>query len=159
MPVSLQSEHRIALSAATAALALALLAGHAAAGVSNDATLAVTVHRWSGTIGADARAVSLNARQRHPRLMAASALRFSGDARRARTAIARQRPSSADGRRAKALSLRAFSAYVLAGRRWAASGRARLRGQKAAAGTFARKGAMAARAGNRLLVAAGALLR
>lgn len=150
---------RAAITGASTLVASLALVSQAVAAGSSDATLATTVHRWSSVAGADARAVSLNARQRHPRLMTASALRFSGDARRARSAIVRQHASSGKGRQAKSLALRAFSAYVLAGRRWAASGRARVRGQRAVATTFARRGAAYAAKGNRLLLSAGALLR
>lgn len=144
------------LVAAITTFGIALGSGSAA--LASDATLRVTLHTSSQRIAADARAVSRDARQRHPRLMTASAIRFSRDALHARAAIARQRPSGANGLRAKRLALRAFSSYALAGHRWAASGRARVRGQRTAATALAASAARYARDGNRLLLAAGSLL-
>jgi len=157
IPLLVRQRGAATLTFVVATLAL-MLAGSASSAVASDARLGVVVHTWSKTIAADARSVSLNARQRHPRLMTASAARFSRDSLRARAAIALQRPSSSKGRRAKGLALRAFGDYTLAGRRWAASGRARLRGHRRDATTLARTGATYATNGNRLLVAAGALL-
>jgi hypothetical protein len=109
-------------------------------------------------IAADAHSVSLNATLRHPRLMTESAVRFRKDALRAHSSIARQRASTAKGRRAKGLALRAFTNYAAAGTRWAASGRARVRGHRALATTLARRAAVYAKHGNRLLIAAGKIL-
>jgi len=132
-----------------------LLAGTATA---SNATLNTTLNRWSVTIGADARAVSTAAQQRHPRRMVAAALRFRQDALHARTAVGAQRPSNTRGFRAKRYALAAYADYAAAGSRWAASGRARLAHRTVAAAASARAGAALAQAGNRLLIAAGKLL-
>ena len=160
MPIDLTTAPARACAACaslTAAVAL-LLVGSATAAVASDATLGKTLNTWSRTIGADARSISRNARQRHPRLMTASAVRFRKDALRARAIAASERPSSIRGRRAKGLVLRAFSNYAAAGTKWAASGRARVRGRRRVATTLARRAAAYARNGNRLLLAAGKLL-
>ena len=136
-------------------MALSLLAG--TAGASN-ATLKATLDRWSTTIAADARAVSLAARQRHPRAMTAAALRFRRDALLARTAIAARRASTLKGRRAKTLALTAYADYARAGAKWAASGRARVAHRLLLAAADAKAAAAYARAANRLLVTAGTLL-
>ena len=128
------------------------------AGASN-ATLRVSVTSWSRTIGIDAHSVALAAQNRHPRRMTSSALRFRTDAIRARTAVARQRPSTTGGKRAQKLALAAFTDYEVAAQGWAAAGRARLQGDRAGAGRRARAAAISARAGNKLLVAAGRVLR
>jgi hypothetical protein len=141
-----------------AAMVASLLTLASTAGASN-ATLRASVNSWSRTVGADAHSVALAAQNRHPRRMTSSALRFRTDALRARTAVAHQRPSTTAGRQARKLALAAFADYALAAKGWAATGRARLRGQRAIAGRSARAAAISARAGNRLLVAAGKLLR
>jgi hypothetical protein len=128
------------------------------AGASN-ATLRSSVNSWSRTVGIDAHSVALAARNRHPRRMTSSALRFRADALRARSAIAHQRFSTGGGKRAQKLALAAFADYAAAAQGWAATGRARLRGDRAAAGRSARTAATSARAGNKLLVAAGKILR
>ena len=135
-----------------------VLCCYASAAVASDASLRASVHAWSKTIAADARSVSVNASRRHPRLMTASAVRFGKDALRARASIIRQHPFTATGVRAKGLALRAFTSYAVAGRRWAASGRARVRGRRGLATTLARRAPISARKGNRLLIAAGRLL-
>jgi hypothetical protein len=84
---------------------------------------------------------------------------FRVEALRARRAVAVLQASSARGRRAKRLALAAFSDYAIVGRQWALSGQARLRGLRAAAVGHARLAARYARAGSRLLLAAGRLLR
>jgi hypothetical protein len=145
------------LVAAVAAAAILFPAFTGVASAS-DATLGAALHTWSRTIGMDARSISRNARQRHPRLMTRSASRFRGDALRARGIVARQRPSSAGGLRARGLAVRAFTSYATAGSKWAASGRARVRGRKRLATALASGAALYARRGNRLLLAAGKLL-
>jgi hypothetical protein len=148
--------HRLPLSL-LAAVAL-VLAFSASAGA-NDATLRTTVNIWSKKIGADASSVSLAAQRHHPRRMTSSANRFHREAVHARAAIAAQRPSTAKGRRARELALKAFADYARAGSKWAASGRARLAHRQASSISLARAGARYARAGNTLLVSAGKLLR
>jgi hypothetical protein len=140
-----------------AAMVASLLTLASTAGASN-ATLRASVNSWSRTIGVDAHSVALAAQNRHPRRMTSSALRFRNDALRARAAVARQRPSTTAGKRARTLALTAFADYAVAAKDWAATGRARLRGDRAAAGRSARAAAVSARAGNRLLLAAGKLL-
>ena len=148
------TERRLALVLFLIALGLSLSSG----ALASDATLGTTIDRWSRTIGADARSVSLAAKQRHPRLMTMGALRFRKDALRAHAAIGAQRASRVAGLRAKSLALRAFSNYAMAGKRWAASGRARLTHRKARAWALARSANTFAKRGNRLLVAAGKLV-
>ena len=126
--------------------------------VASDGTLGATLSRWSRTIAADARSISLAAKQRHPRQMTSSAVRFRRDALRAQAAIAAQRASSPKGRRGKGAALRACSNYALAGSRWAASGRARVQGRKSAATVLAQRAETYAKRGNRLLIMAGKLL-
>lgn len=125
----------------------------------SDATLRLTLNNWSRRIQADAHSVALAAQRRHPRRMTYSALRFRSDALRAKTAITAERPSTAKGQRARQLALTAFADYATAGSRWAASGRARLKGDKLAARGLAHTGAASARAANRLLISAGRMLR
>jgi hypothetical protein len=127
------------------------------AGASN-ATLHAKINSWSRLIGVDAHSVALAAQRRHPRRMTYSANRFRRHAIRARVAVAAQHPSSAKGVSAKRLALKAFTDYARAGSLWAACGRARLSGHRPAARKFARTAATYAKAGNRLLVAAGKLL-
>jgi hypothetical protein len=143
---------------AALALAFTLALGVAHGTAASNATLAATVQTWSRTIGADARSISLAARRRHPRRMTARASRFWRDALHARNAIAAQRASSATGGRAKDLALRAFANYAMAGRRWTASGRARVAHRLPAARTLSRRAATYARTGNRLLLMADRLL-
>lgn len=137
---------------------LMLFAVAGTAGATN-ATLRTTINSWSLKIGADARAVALDAKQRHPRRMTTDANRFHVDALRAHTATAGKHASTAKGTRARRLALAAFNAYALAGSRWAASGRARTAQQRASAVALASAGARYARQGNNLLVTAGKLLR
>lgn len=146
-------------SAALASTALlALLAGTAAAGATN-ATLKSTIDVWSKKLGADAQAVALDARLRHPHRMTSDALRFRRDALRARAATRAQHASTAKGRRASRVALAAFHLYALAGSRWAACGRARIAARRPQALALATEGARDAKTGNTLLVRAGRLLR
>jgi len=138
-----------------AAVALSL---PAAAGAS-DATLRVTLGRWSHRIALDARGIGLTASRRHPRRMTRRAWHFRADALRALRALAPVRPSSIRGRRAKRLARAAFRDYAIVGRQWALSGQARLRGLKLAAVGHARLAERYAKSGSRLLIAAGRLLR
>jgi hypothetical protein len=142
----------------TLVAALAAAAAFTTTASASDATLKLTFDRWSTKIAADARAVSLDARQRHPRRLTTDALRFRRDALLARTAIGARQASSTKGRRAKILALSAYADYAKAGTRWAASGRARLARRLALAAADARAAATYADAGNRLLIAAGRLL-
>ncbi len=143
---------------APALLAVAVSLAFSPAAGASDTTLATTLHKWSRTIGSDAHAVAVAAQQRHPRHMSTTAVRFHKDALRARTAIAAQHTSSAKGRQARTLSLRAYSDYAKAGSLWAASGRARANGHKPAATRLAHNAATTALAGNRLLTTAATLL-
>ncbi len=143
------------LLVATVALLLSLSAGAAA----SNATLRTTLSTWSKKVGADAHSVALAAQRRHPRRMSYSANRFHTDALHARAAVIGQKPSTAKGKRARRLALTAFADYALAGTKWAASGRARLAHQRAASIAYAKAGANYAHIGNKLLVAAGKLLR
>src|SRR5207244_9783905 len=79
-----------------AALLLAVCAALslAASAKASDATLRLTLNRWSLKIGADARSLSLAAQRRQPRRMTTRALRFTADARHARNAIATQLAST-----------------------------------------------------------------
>ncbi len=128
------------------------------AGATN-ASLKRTLATWSHRIGADAKGIGLSASRRHPRRMTRRAQHFRVDALRARRALAAQQPSTARGRRAKALALAAFWSYARVGREWALSGKARLHHKKALAGSHAKLALRFARNGNRLLVSAGRLLR
>jgi hypothetical protein len=141
-----------------ATLLLGLLASAASAAPASDATLGTTLDKWSRAIGADARAISLAAKQRHPRRMKSSAHRFRRDALQAHAALVPQHASSAEGRRGKGLALRAFANYAVAGAQWAACARARLQHHLAAARLLATRARTYATRGNRLLVRAGALL-
>lgn len=145
----------MALLSVAAVVALAAVSSAAA----SDASLARTVHAWSRTIGTDAHSVALAAKNRHPRRMSYSAVRFHKHALRARAAIAAQHPSSAKGRRARSFALQAYLDYARAGTLWAASGRARVQGRKTAAASLARSAATRALTGNRLLRSASKLLR
>ena len=138
-----------------AAVALSL---PAAAGAS-DATLRVTLAKWSHRIALDARGIGLSASRRHPRRMTQRARHFRADALRALRVLAPARASSVRGRRAKRLALAAFRDYAIVGRQWALSGQARLRGLRLAAVGHARLAERFARSGSRLLLAAGRLLR
>ena len=139
-------------------LTIALVFAISSSAVASDLTLSTTLNKWSRTIAADARSVSTAAKGRHPRRMTTNATRFRRDALRAQAAIAAQRSSSATGGRAKALALRAFASYAMAGKRWAASGRARLAHRKPWASALAHSAGAFAGRGNRLLVMAGTLL-
>lgn len=138
---------------AAAALALPLPAG------ASDATLRTTLTTWSQRIAADAHGIGLSASHRHPRRMTRRARQFRADALRAVHAVTLVQATSDRGRRAKRLALQAFRDYAVVGREWVLSGQARLQGRKAVAAAHARTAARYARAGNRLLVAAGRLLR
>lgn len=142
----------------TLVAALAAAAFLATSASASDATLRSTLDAWSAKIAVDARAVSLDARQRHPRRMTTDAVHFRRDALLARTAISGRRASSAKGRRAKLLALSAYTDYAKAGAHWAASGRARVARRFALSAAEARAAAGYADVGNRLLVAAGRLL-
>lgn len=142
-----------------AALLAAGVAAFATSAVAGNAALRASVDSWSNRIGVDAHSVALAAQRRHPRRMTSSAGRFRRDALAARAAIRQQHPSTAGGRNAKTLALAAFTAYAKAGALWASSGRARLAHHISAATTFARTAARYARAGNRMLLGAGRLLR
>ena len=150
--------HRSRTTTRTLVAALAAAAFLATTASASDATLKATLDLWSAKIAADARAVSLDARQRHPRRMTTDAVHFRRDALLARTAISARRASSAKGRRAKLLALSAYTDYAKAGAHWAASGRARVAHRLVLAAGEARTATTYARAGNRLLVAAGTLL-
>jgi hypothetical protein len=138
---------------------LAATASFPAAGNASDATLRATLATWSHRIALDAHGIGLSAARRHPRRMTRRARHFRVEALRARHAVAAVQAASARGRRAKRLALAAFSDYAIVGRQWALSGQARLRGLRAAAVGHARLAARYARAGSRLLLAAGKLLR
>jgi hypothetical protein len=124
----------------------------------SDATLRVTLARWSNQIALDAQGIGLSASRRHPRRMTRRARHFRADALRALRVLAPVPTSSASGRRAKRLALAAFRDYAVVGRQWALSGQARLRGRRVAAVRHARLAGTYARKGSRLLVAAGKLL-
>lgn len=138
-------------------VALALLVPTFAS--ASDVSLKTTLAGWSHRISADARGVGLSARNRHPGRMTTRARHFRLDALRARRALAAQRPSSAPGRRAKTLALDAFRAYAFVGREWVLSGRARVHRNTSGAVRHARLARRSALKANRLLVAAGKLLR
>src|SRR5262245_40211785 len=145
---------------APAVLSLLVLAFVAASAAhASDRTLKRTVATWSHTVALDARGISLSASRRHPRRMTLRARKFRVDSLRARRAVAAQHPSTARGRRAKRLAMRAFGAYAAVGAEWARAGRARLRGQKAVATRHASLAARYAQRGNRLIRSAGRLLR
>ncbi len=129
----------------------------ASAGAS-DATLRVTLARWSHQIALDAQGIGLSASRRHPRRMTRRAHHFRADALRAVRVLAPIPSSSASGQRAKRLALAAFRDYAIVGRQWALSGQARLRGRKVAAVGHARLAERYVRKGSRLLTAAGKLL-
>jgi hypothetical protein len=90
--------------------------------------------------------------------MTSRARHFRLTALHAQHALASQRPSTARGRRAKALAIGAFRDYALVGREWVLTGRARLHGNRAAATTHARLASRYAKKGNSLLLGAGRLL-
>ena len=91
--------------------------------------------------------------------MTTRAQRFRRDTLRARRALAAQRPSTVKGGRARSLALAAFRAYTIVGQQWVLTGRARTQHRKALATSHARIAKRLARKGNRLLIAAGRLLR
>jgi hypothetical protein len=125
----------------------------------SNASLKRTLTTWSRRIAADARGIGLSAIRRHPRRMMLRANHFRKDALAARRGLAAQRPSTARGRRAKALALAAFRDYAIVGREWALTGQARLRHRRALATRHAAIARRYASKGNRLLVVAGRLLR
>jgi len=120
--------------------------------------LRVTLATWSHRIAVDASGISLSASRRHPRRMARRARHFRADALRAERALASVSPSTLRGRRAKRFALEAFRDYAVVGREWVLSGQARLTGRTLAAVAHARKAALFARSGSRLLITAGKLL-
>jgi hypothetical protein len=130
-----------------------------ASAAASDASLRITLNVWSKKVGVDAHSVALAAQRRHPRRLSYSAKRFRTDALHARAAVAAQKPSTAKGKHARRLALSAFADYALAGSKWAASGHARLAHHRAASIADAKSGTSYARTGNKLLVAAGKLLR
>jgi len=138
-------------------VALALSAPSAAN--ANDRALKTAMAKWSHRIAVEAHGIGLSASQHHPRRMMFRARRFRADALRARRAIAAQRPSSGRGRRARMLALGAFRDYMIVGREWALTGQARLQGRKRVAAGHAAFAKAFAVKGDRLLVAAGRLLR
>ena len=146
--------HRFSYAFGIAAVVVLVASTSAAA---SDSTVLVAVDAWSKRIAVDARAVTGDAKL--PRRLTADAIRFQRDALHARAVIARKTPSTSKGRRARRLALTAFADFARAGSEWAASGRARLHHGLASSMTNARAGAQDARAGNRLLVTAGTLLR
>jgi hypothetical protein len=125
----------------------------------SDATLRVAVDNWSKRIGADAQAVTRDAKQRLRFRLAIDAMRFHRDALRARTLISTRKPGSSRGRRARHFALAAFADFARAGSAWAASGRAHVNHQAARSIADAAAGARDAHTGNLLLLAAGKLLR
>ena len=138
---------------------LTLFVGAPGGANATNASLKASLARWSHTIALDARRVDLSAKHRHPRRMTTRANRFRADALRARRALAAQHPSNAKGVRAKGLGLAAFRAYTVVGQQWALTGRARAQHRKALAARHAAVAKRFARKGNRLLIAAGRLLR
>ena len=144
--------------AAPALLVLAAL-GFALPAYASNAALKRTLATWSNRVAVDANRVSLSARHRHPRRMTTRARHFRRDALAARSALAARRPSSAKGYKAKRLALAAFSAFAVVGRQWVLTGQARLHHRRLLASRHARLAKLWASKGNRLLVAAGRLLR
>jgi len=145
--------------AALLLVGLAVMLSGPGAACATNASLKVALARWSHTIALDARRVDLSAKHRHPRRMTTRAKKFRADALRARRALAVQRPSNAKGVRARSLALAAFRAYAVVGQQWALTGRARMQHRKALAASHAAVAKRFARKGNRLLIAAGRLLR
>ena len=125
----------------------------------SNASLKRTLATWSQRIGADARGIGLSASRRHPRRMTTRARHFRLDARRARRALAAQRPSTSRGWRARRLAMAAFANYAAVGREWVLSGTARLHHRNALADRYALLAKRFATRGNRLLILAGRLLR
>jgi hypothetical protein len=146
---------RLALLVAAAAVAL----GAAGPAATSNRTLKTTLNRWSHRLALDAQGIGLSASRRHPRRMVKRARTFRADALRARRAVAAERPSTAQGRRARLLALTAFGSYARVGRQWTLSGQARIRGRKGAALRYARAARRSTTAGNRSLVRAGRLLK
>jgi hypothetical protein len=136
-------------------LALAVPAGASA----SDKSLKTTLTKWSLQVEGKARGISLSATRRHPARMATKARSFRLTAVRAQHALALQKPTTARGRRAKALALAAFRNYAVVGRDWALSGDARLKGNVSAAADYARRAAGLAKKGNSQLTGAAKLLR
>jgi hypothetical protein len=151
---------RLALRPFSALIVVAVgLLGASTTATASDATLRVAVNSWSKRIGADAQTVGRDARQRLPLRLAADATRFHQDALRARTVIATRKSDTPRGSRARHLALTAFADFARAGSDWAASARAHINHQPARSVADAAAGAHNAHIGNRLLVAAGKLLR
>jgi len=150
---------RPALRLAAPALLVLAAFGFALPAYASNAALKRTLATWSNRVAVDANRVSLSARHRHPRRMTTRARRFRRDALAARSALAARRPSSAKGYKAKRLALGAFSAFAVVGRQWVLTGQARLHHRRLLASRHARLAKLWASKGNRLLVAAGRLLR
>lgn len=142
-----------------ASIGLVLVLALPAVSSASNASLKRTLKTWSNRIATDARGIGLSAARRHPRRMMLRANHFRRDALAARRALAAQHPSTARGARAKTLALAAFRDYAIVGRQWALVGQARLRHRKALATKHAVIAKRYAAKGNRLLVAAGRLLR
>jgi hypothetical protein len=159
-PLPLHLNRRWAPRAA-ASIGLVLVLVLALPGVSSasNASLKRTLKTWSNRIAADARGIGLSAARRHPRRMMLRANHFRHDALAARRALAAQQPSTARGKRAQTLALAAFRDYAIVGRQWALVGQARLHHRSALATRHAAIAKRYTAKGNRLLVAAGRLLR
>jgi hypothetical protein len=147
----------VARGAAGVALTLALLGPGIAQ--ASDASFRAALATWSHRIDLDARGIALSAVHRHPRRLTARAIRFRGDALRARRALTAVAASSARGRRAKRLALAAFRQYMLVGTFWGRAGRARIAHQNLAATRDARLASAHAKRGGLQLVQAAKLLR
>jgi hypothetical protein len=147
------------LTAALVGSALVLVLALPAVSSASNASLKRTLTTWSSRIAADARGIGLSAANRHPRRMMLRANHFRQDALSARRAVAAQHASTARGRRAQALALAAFRDYAIVGRQWSLTGQARLNHRRAVATRHAVIAKRYTAKGNRLLVAAGRLLR
>jgi hypothetical protein len=147
------------LAAPTCAVLLAVVLVLPAAAGATNASLKRTLAYWSHRVATDARGIGLSASHRHPRRMTSRARRFRLDALRARRALIAQRASTARGRRARRLAIAAFGNYAVVGRQWVLSGTARLHHRSVLADRYARLAKRYAASGNRLLIAAGHLLR
>jgi hypothetical protein len=154
-----RSRLRPALRLAAPALLVLVALGFALPAYASNAALKRTLATWSHRLAVDAYRVSLSARHRHPRRMTTRARRFRHDALAARQALATRKPSSPKGSRAKRLGLAAFSDYAVVGRQWVLTGQARLQHRRLLAARHARIAKLWAVKANRLLVAAGRLLR
>lgn len=143
----------------TFVLAVGALLVASTTAAASDATLRVAVNDWSKRIGADAQAVTRDAKQHLPLRLTIDATRFHRDALRARTVIANRKAGTSKGRRAHRLALTAFAYFARAGSEWAASGNAHIHHQRARSMADAAAGARDAHTGNQLLIAVGKLLR